>query len=44
LLNETVIEETLSKAELVERITAMLHECNDIPLLDFINTLLIKSA
>lgn len=42
-MNETLVTEPLTKAELVERITAKLHECNDIPLLDLIDKLLLKS-
>jgi hypothetical protein len=43
MINETVIAQPLTKAELIERITALMHECNDIPLLDLIEKLLIKS-
>ena len=34
----------MTKTELVEKIVAMLNECNDIPLLDLIYKLLSKSA
>ena len=33
----------MSKEELVKKIVELLHECNDIPLLDLIHRLLLKS-
>lgn len=33
----------MSKEEIIQRITDLLHECNDIPLLDLILKLLRKS-
>ena len=42
-MKQIVREEPVTKPELIERITAKLHECNDIPLLDLIDKLLLKS-
>lgn len=41
MMNEAVINDQTTKEQRVERITALLHECNDIPLLDLIEKLLI---
>ncbi len=35
---------TVSKEEIVQQIIELLQNCNDIPLLEFIRRLLIKSA
>lgn len=41
MMNEAVSQDQTTKEQRVERITARLQECNDIPLLDLIEKLLI---
>lgn len=41
MMNEAVNQDQTTKVQRVERINALLHECNDIPLLDLIEKLLI---